>query len=187
MLNFCLPQLPGFPLYAIWRKLRGPVVSHAVANRANLLSMKQGMPASDRSLQAEKHSEVDKAWELKLSKKYNDLAGCGGQAMWKFEDTKRPAVWEAAYPDQNTPHAFTGLLQRFQHPMGDCNHEILCTLMPKVCRCMLMCWRLAAPAHTWLDLQVSRVSSFKNWVNGDRCFYVKGEHASIISRHKAGQ
>lgn len=75
---------------------------------------------------------MDKAWELKLSKKYNDLAGGGGQSIWKFEDSKRPAVWEAAYSDQNTPHAFTGLLQRFQHPMGDRNHEIICTVMPNV-------------------------------------------------------
>eukprot|EP00892_Ulva_mutabilis_P000523 jgi/Ulvmu1/10471/UM064_0008.1 len=84
---------------------------------------------------AEKHSEVDKAWELKLSKKYNDLAGSGGQTIWKFDDTKRSAVWEAAYPDQNTPHAFTGILQRFQHPMGDCHHEILCTVTPNMFLC----------------------------------------------------
>lgn len=137
------------------------------------------------SLQAEKHSEVDKAWELKLSKKYNDLAGGGGQAMWKFEDTKRTAAWEAAYPDQNAPHAFTGLLQRFQHPMGDCNHEILCTVMPKVRCCMLECFGWFAPAAT--SPQVSKLPSHTKLGIGDRCFYVRGEHASTISQHPASQ
>jgi hypothetical protein len=86
--------------------------------------------------QAEKHSEFDKAWELQLSKKYNDLAGSGKRSNWNGQsDEPQPSKatgWEVAYPDQNIPHAFTGILQRFDNPMGDCNHEIRCTITSKV-------------------------------------------------------
>jgi hypothetical protein len=76
--------------------------------------------------QAEKHSEEDKAWELKLSKKYNDLAGIKTQTGWQLDEPQRAEVaWEAAYCDQNTEHAFTGVLQHFDKPLGDTNHEVL--------------------------------------------------------------
>lgn len=77
-------------------------------------------------MQSEKHSEEDKAWELKLSKKYNDLAGSRTQAgAAALDDAARAdVIWDAAYADQNTPHAFTGVLQRFDAPLGDTNHEI---------------------------------------------------------------
>lgn len=85
-------------------------------------------------LQAEKHSDFDKAWELQLSKKYIDLAGSGKRSNWNEGEASlvKTSVWEAAYPDQNIPHGFTGVLRRFDNPMGDTNHEILCTLTPKV-------------------------------------------------------
>jgi hypothetical protein len=77
-------------------------------------------------MQSEKHSEEDKAWELKLSKKYNDLAGSRMHLGAHLEESQRAeVVWDAAYSDQNVPHAFTGVLQRFDMPLGDTNHEIL--------------------------------------------------------------
>jgi hypothetical protein len=89
-------------------------------------------------LQAEKHSDYDKAWELQLSKKYNDLAGQesanGKRSNWVEGEASqsKASVWEVAYPDQNVPHSFTGVLRRWEDPMGDTNHEIICTLTPKV-------------------------------------------------------
>lgn len=137
-------------------------------------------------LQAEKHSEVDKAWELKLSKKYNDLAGGRAQTTLKFQDVKRPAVWEAAYPDQNTPHAFTGLLQRFQYPMGDCNHEILCTVMPNVCLVRM----LEISSAQYCCASTSGVSGIRGIMSTcwscNRCFYVRGGRASITCLHQGG-
>jgi hypothetical protein len=95
--------------------------------------MHRAVASSGRLIQAEKHSEIDKAWELKLSKKYNDLAGNGSKLKSSVEEAaERTALWEAAYPDQNIPHAFTGILQRFETPIGDCNHEILATITQKV-------------------------------------------------------
>jgi hypothetical protein len=88
-------------------------------------------------LQAEKHSDYDKAWESQLSKKYNDLAGqeasSGKKSDWIEEAShSKSSAWEAAYPDQNVPHSFSGVLRRWEDPLGDTNHEIICTLTPKV-------------------------------------------------------
>lgn len=75
--------------------------------------------------QAEKYAEEDKAWELKLSKKYNDLAGVRSHG-WRLEDAPQSSpAWEAAYNDQHVDHAFTGILQRFDKPLGDTSHAIL--------------------------------------------------------------
>lgn len=77
-------------------------------------------------MQAAQHGETDKAWELKLSKKYNDLAGVKTSHGWQLDEPQRAEVtWEAAYADQNVEHAFTGILQRFDKPLGDSSHDIL--------------------------------------------------------------
>ena len=84
--------------------------------------------------QAERHAEEDRAWELTLSKKYNDLAGIKETAGWQLdlEQQRAEVTWEAAYSDQNTEHAFTGVLQRFEKPLGDSNHEVLSVWNPQV-------------------------------------------------------
>jgi hypothetical protein len=83
--------------------------------------------------QAESFAEVDRAWELKLNKKYNDLAGSKVSSDWVAKDMRTEVAWEAAYADQNVPHPFTGVLQRFFPPMGDNNHQIYDIWCDEVC------------------------------------------------------
>ena len=60
------------------------------------------------------------------------------------EQQRTEVTWEAAYSDQNTEHAFTGVLQRFEKPLGDSNHEVLSVWNPGVCY-VLQSFAFAAP------------------------------------------
>ena len=87
--------------------------------------------AKIRPSQAAEHGREDARMELRLSKKHNDLIGGVNRGKtWKVEDSDShgPAhvIWEALYPEMRREHAFTGLLQRFQAPMGNSNHVVRC-------------------------------------------------------------